>query len=523
MSDVPKGWADTNFEMVLDYVQRGKSPKYADQSDLPVINQKCVRWWGIQEEFLKFIRPDQIDSYTEERFVREGDVLWNSTGTGTIGRAALFRGLETAARTVVDGHVTILRSTKAIDPNYLFNFIKSPAVQNRIEDMQSGSTNQVELSKAEVLKTEIPLPPLVEQKRIVRKLDTLNALTTSARDHLSVVSKLVDRFKLRVLSRELFREEVAFRKLGEMSSDVRYGTSAKCGYDPTGTPVLRIPNLQQGKIDHEDLKTAHFTEKELEKLALKTGDVLVIRSNGSPDLVGRVALVSEAETDFIFAGYLIRMRFDQTIALPEYVRLCFQSDEIRGKIEKGLKSTSGVNNINSTELQALEFPMPDVDEQREIIDRVEMAFEKIDRLTEEASRALELVDHLDQRLLTKAFAGELVPQEPNDEPASVLLDRIREERAATPKQTTRASTERKKVNTSKKKVGDMNEKRRSQVSKTHLSSLLKQLGGSSPSRELWLKSDMDLNEFYMLLRDEVSAGRIDETQDKRTLVATNAA
>jgi type I restriction enzyme S subunit len=451
----------------------------------------------------------------EDKYVDDGDLIYAWS-------ASFGPRIWNGGKVIYHYHIWKCRLNKgAADKSFMFRLLEWDTAKIK-GDHGVGST-MIHVTKGAMEERPIKLPPLAEQKRIVRKLDALNARTTSARDHLSVVSKLVDRFKLRVLSRELFREEVAFRKLGEMSSDVRYGTSAKCDYDPTGTPVLRIPNLQQGNIDHEDLKTAHFTKKELEKLALKTGDVLVIRSNGSPDLVGRVALVTEAETDFIFAGYLIRMRFDQTLALPEYVRLCFQSDEIRGKIEKGLKSTSGVNNINSTELQALEFPMPDVDEQREIIDRVETAFEKIDRLTEEACRALEMADRLDQRLLAKAFAGELVPQDPNDEPASVLLDRIREERAATPTQTRRAPTGLKKANTSKKKVDDMNEKKRSQVSKTHLSSLLKQLGGSSPSRDLWLKSDMDLNEFYMLLRDEVSAGRIDETQDKRTLVATNAA
>lgn len=71
MNELPTGWIETTFEDALDYVQRGKSPKYADESDLPVVNQKCVRWWGIQEKFLKFIRSDQIETYTEEGFCVE--------------------------------------------------------------------------------------------------------------------------------------------------------------------------------------------------------------------------------------------------------------------------------------------------------------------------------------------------------------------------------------------------------------------------------------------------------------------
>lgn len=79
------------------------------------------------------------------------------------------------------------------------------------------------------------------------------------------------------------------------------------------------------------------------------------------------------------------------------------------------------------------MPLPPVDEQAEIVRRIEAAFARIDRLTEEASRASHLLARLDERLLAKAFRGELVPQDPTDEPASTLLTRIRTERAATPK------------------------------------------------------------------------------------------
>jgi type I restriction enzyme, S subunit len=99
-------------------------------------------------------------------------------------------------------------------------------------------------------------------------------------------------------------------------------------------------------------------------------------------------------------------------------------------IERTAKSTSGVNNINSEELKGLPLSEPDIDEQREIVRRVKHAFTWIDRLATEASNARKLVDHLDQAVLSKAFRGELVPQDPNDEPASVMLERIKAEQAA---------------------------------------------------------------------------------------------
>ena len=142
MSELPIGWVETTIGEVAPYVSRGRSPKYADRSDLPVINQKAVRWLGIEEQHLKFVDPTTWHQWDADRFVRRGDVLWNSTGTGTIGRATIFTGLPSFDRAVVDSHVTIVRPGPAVEPRYLFSFIRSPTVQDQIADMQSGSTNQ---------------------------------------------------------------------------------------------------------------------------------------------------------------------------------------------------------------------------------------------------------------------------------------------------------------------------------------------------------------------------------------------
>lgn len=125
MRDLPKGWELVEIRDVTKYVQRGKSPKYIDSSDLPVINQKCIRWSGIEQSHLKFIHPDQWSSWSPERFLKDGDLLWNSTGTGTIGRAALFEQLQSYEKVVVDSHVTIVRSNEACLPRYLYYYVKS--------------------------------------------------------------------------------------------------------------------------------------------------------------------------------------------------------------------------------------------------------------------------------------------------------------------------------------------------------------------------------------------------------------
>ncbi|MBF4264946.1 hypothetical protein EAY73_24355, partial [Vibrio anguillarum] len=128
--------------------------------------------------------------------MRAGDILWNSTGTGTIGRACLLDEAEAAKAKVVDSHVTIVRSnTTKVIPSYLFYWIKSPKIQFEIASLYTGTTNQVELSKSKVLDTEIPLAPLAEQSRIVEKLDSIFEKLGMAQSRLEKVPLLLKRFR----------------------------------------------------------------------------------------------------------------------------------------------------------------------------------------------------------------------------------------------------------------------------------------------------------------------------------------
>ena len=165
-------WKEKKFEDICTYIQRGKSPKYSNiKNDNFIINQKCVRWDKLRVEFIKYVTDDFWNNLPQERFLQAGDILWNSTGTGTIGRAYLYNGDE-LLKTIVDSHVTIVRTSKNdIVSKFLFYFIMSPFVQYKIEAMQSGSTNQVELGSQEIKKTILNVPTLEEQIKIVKEIE----------------------------------------------------------------------------------------------------------------------------------------------------------------------------------------------------------------------------------------------------------------------------------------------------------------------------------------------------------------
>lgn len=169
---LPKAWRWVRMGQVCSYIQRGKGPKYVDHSERQVISQKCVRWWGLDLEPARYIEPESLDAYEQTRFLSGGDLLWNSTGTGTIGRACLFPSALDGKKLVADSHVTIVRPL-GVRSSFLWRWIQSPAVQSEIENLASGTTNQIELNTSTVINHLVPLPPLCEQDRIVAKIDEL--------------------------------------------------------------------------------------------------------------------------------------------------------------------------------------------------------------------------------------------------------------------------------------------------------------------------------------------------------------
>jgi type I restriction enzyme S subunit len=171
--DVPTTWQWTRLGGVTSYIQRGKSPKYAASDGSPVVSQKCVQWRGLDLSVAKQVTVESLAGYEDIRFLRAGDLLWNSTGTGTIGR--VVRLVDPPEKLVCDSHVTVVRCL-GVDPEYIRSWLRSDHVYALIEDRAAGSTNQVELTGQMALNQVIPLPPLSEQRRIVAKVDELMGL-----------------------------------------------------------------------------------------------------------------------------------------------------------------------------------------------------------------------------------------------------------------------------------------------------------------------------------------------------------
>ncbi|WP_443760876.1 restriction endonuclease subunit S [Barnesiella intestinihominis] len=176
--EIPDSWSWVRLNDICSYIQRGKSPKYSLIKKYPVVAQKCNQWSGFSIDKAQFIDPDTLSSYGEERILRDGDLMWNSTGLGTLGRMAIYwSSLNPYELAVADSHVTVIRAMKKfVMPQYLYYYFTSNTVQSVIEDKSDGSTKQKELATATVKTYLVPIPPLMEQDRIISKIKQLASI-----------------------------------------------------------------------------------------------------------------------------------------------------------------------------------------------------------------------------------------------------------------------------------------------------------------------------------------------------------
>lgn len=433
MSELPEGWTSVRFDELFDF-KGGTQPPKAEFSD------------SLKPGYIRLLQIRDFESDAKAVYIKDSN-RWAKCAADDImiGRygASVGKVLGGKSGAYNVALVRIIFDTKTVSSDWARSYFNSEHFQAPLRQISRSAQNG--FNKVDLAALEIGFPPLREQRRIAAKVDKLRKRSFRAQRELDRIPTLIERYKQAILAQAFSGELTAdwrtehrhtdtwdWATVGELADDMRYGTAAKCDYTKTPTPVLRIPNIDRGTILLDDLKYAKFTDSEIRKLTLHSGDLLFIRSNGSLGLVGRAAIVTDREVGLLYAGYLIRVRLDHQRVLPRFVLHLFSEPAVRAHIESLAKSTSGVNNINSEQLSAVIVPLPTLAEQDEIVRRIGIALAWLDKIATEYTRAEHLLPKLDQAILAKAFRGELVPQDSNDEPASALLDRISTARGKEP-------------------------------------------------------------------------------------------
>ena len=180
--EIPDSWQWVRLKNVtIKEIKRGKSPKYADNGSVYVFAQKCnVKLGGIDVSLAKFLDMKTFEKYPIEEYMVDEDIIINSTGKGTLGRIGMFHDTDRINDFIIvpDSHVTIIRACNQLKKDYLFYVLKY--YQPYLEKLGEGSTNQTELRPSTIAELFVPIPPLQEQKRIVKQISS----TMSKIEHL---------------------------------------------------------------------------------------------------------------------------------------------------------------------------------------------------------------------------------------------------------------------------------------------------------------------------------------------------
>jgi type I restriction enzyme S subunit len=415
--DIPENWLWVRLgDYCLDAFS-GKSPVYSKTpTPYEVIGQAANQQLGLDYTQVKYTVSEFWNSMDPKYFLLENDVLLNTLGHGTLGRAGIVPVLH--KKLLTDGHLFVFRLYSAIASKYFYYYLQYKRPE--IEISANGSTNQTFLSLKRTNQWLIPVPPLAEQERIVAKIEELlplvseydevenriSALNTEFPDKLrksilqqAVQGKLTERDpsdepaielldriraeKAKLIAEAKIKKEKiipviseedqlfdipdtwTWTTIADTCTNIQYGTSEKSA--PSGkVAVLRMGNLQGGKIDYSNLVYTS-NDYDIERCHLEYNDLLFNRTN-SKELVGKTAIY-KAEIPAIYAGYLIRVT--PIMIDSDYLNYVMQSHFFKKYCLAVKTDAIGQSNINAEKLKRFVFPLPPLAEQKRIVARVE--------------------------------------------------------------------------------------------------------------------------------------------------------
>lgn len=453
--ELPKGWAIIPLFDVLcplsdgRLLHQGWSPQCERQPAIDDDRWGVLKTTSIQYGVFDHTQNKLLPSNLEHRphlEVNAGDILLTCAGPRErCGVSCLVK--STRRKLMISGKMYRFRADdRIISSQYLSLFLRCTEIRKQIDGMKTGiSESGMNITHSRFSRINVLIPPAAEQNRIVEKIDALFQRSQAAREELAHIPKLIERYRQAVL-------EAAFR--GDLTADWRKGKmpqwkeieahrlfdegptngySPKAAADGSGTKSLKLSATTTGTFILSD-QTIKRLIKDIPSNAkywLRPGDILIQRAN-SLEYVGATAIFDGPDGQYIYPDLMMRVRISSPITRVFFWRY-INSARGRNWLKERATGTAGnMPKISGAILKTLPVPLPPENEQAEIISRIERRFAAIEIVAEQCRLAMKQRDRLDQAILDKAFRGELVPQDPNDEPASVLLERIKAARAAAP-------------------------------------------------------------------------------------------
>ncbi len=396
--DVPSGWKWVRLGDLCSRVNYGINEEASEDGSGQVflrisdINDNGQLNSAKRKFLAKRISADEQD------FLLPGDIT--IARSGSIGRSFLVseseRGWAFASYLIRFRPIPNL-----VEPEFLSRILISSLFRGYV-DRVGRCVAQPNINSKELCRFLIPLPALIEQRRIVdvlRQAEALVARKNTRSGQLDLMIKAyLDRLVLGV-------DESEWVRLGTLV-ETRYGTSVSADEEiGSGTPVLRIPNVMGGEVDTTDMKYVGLSSAELDRLLLTKADVLIVRSNGNPDYVGRSAPITEdiVKAGMVYASYLIRLRANTEQLLPEYLSSFLNSAFGRAAMRNTIRTTAGQSNLSGENLTKIRIPLPSISEQK----RFAAFWHEVRSLRQLISQSERIAKRLQAELTVFALSGEL--------------------------------------------------------------------------------------------------------------------
>ncbi|MFA0998867.1 MULTISPECIES: restriction endonuclease subunit S [Pseudomonas syringae group] len=480
MSELPNNWITARLVDLAEDISYG----YTASSTRERIGPHLLRITDIQENEVLWnsVPYCEIDSEQANKYLlKENDLVFARTGA-TVGKSFLIRGEIPDA--VFASYLIRVRCMRPEAAGYLSLYFRSQDYWRQITGFSAG-IGQPNVNGSKLKELVIPLPPLAEQTRITAKLDELLAQIDTLKARIDSIPALLKRFRQSVLAAavsgqltEEWRINSAPTEKGfELHQQIKNAHIAEGGHargnasNPTeeahdlssddlpdswdiaelrdvcvpgrpitygilkpgpeleeGVPYIRVADFPGNKLNMANIKRTSCEIDQQFKRARLIEDDLLLSIRGS---VGRLIKIPASLERANITQDTARLSISPLIS-TDFVYWALLADSTQLRMKKATRGVA-VRGINIGDVRALQIPLPPRDEQTETVRRVEQLFAFADQLETRVKVAQARINHLTQSILAKAFRGELVPQDPNDEPASMLLERIKAQRAAMPK------------------------------------------------------------------------------------------
>lgn len=421
-NNLPKHWCVTSLGNVVTPI-KGKKPKTLGEKN----NDLTIPYITIQT-FEKNIFENFTDDVNCPR-CNDHDVLivWDGARSGLVG---------TGVNGVIGSTIAKLFCYD-INPKYLYYFLQKhyDTINKNPKGIGIPHVNPTVLWNL-----EFPIPPLNEQKRIVAKIEELfsliekieEILTKSINQITNLSQKIIDEYTM--ITDFKCGTEYRLGDIADIKGGVTLGRKIKG--KTIKIPYLRVANVQDGYLDLEQIKEIEILEKEKDKWILDYGDIL-LTEGGDRDKLGRGTIWQKQIQNCIHQNHIFRVRLDSSRFIPEYISMILRSSSSKQFFQSKGKQSVNLASINKTQLSSIEFFCPNIDLQKQRLATIQQSLDQLQFFTIIGKRLRQIIFGLRNSILTQAFEGKLIPQDPNDESAEMLLQKIKQEKQKIISQTKR--------------------------------------------------------------------------------------